>query len=395
MILVLALSMSLTNNFVYAEPLGEEDNSQAEITLSIDELTERVQQLDNKIVTKMIEIEELTAKIEETENSIKKSEEEIEEAEKKLNKQTEMLEARIRGLYKEGAVNNSVNVLVDIITSESLMDMIKMIEKVNYIAKTDRKLIEENNTLKDELQKKVEESKELKETLAADKITVEENLKNIEESKVQVEALLSRAIEEERLRQEAEEKRRQEEERIRLAEEERRRQEELNNAINSAGVDDSDDDSDSGSSGGTSGGNDTYVPPSSNGGGSYVPPTSDPGYNSDLGQAVIDEAMKYLGVDYVWGGTTPDGFDCSGLVQYVYRNVGISLPRVSQDQQNAGTRVSLDSLQPGDLIFWGSPAWHVAIYIGNNQYIHAPQTGDVVKISYLNTSALSSASRVF
>lgn len=381
-ILVLALSMSLCGNFVYAEPLEGEGIYQEEITLSIDELTETIQQLDNKIITKMIEIDELTVKIEETENSILESEKDIEETEKKLNKQTEMLESRIRGLYKEGAVNNSINVLVDIITSESIMDMIKIIEKVNYIAKTDRKLIEENNELKAELERKVEESKELKESLAANKVTVEENLKSIEEDKVQVQALLSRAIEEKRLKEEAEERRRQEEERLRQEEERlRQEQEEINNSLNLGGNSNLEND---------------YSNDSSTGGNnSYIPPTTNPGYNSDIGQAIVNEAMKYLGIDYVWGGTTTNGFDCSGLVQYVFRNCGISLPRVSQDQQNVGTRVPLDSLQPGDLIFWGTPAWHVGIYIGNNQYIHAPQTGDVVKISYLDTSRLSSASRVF
>ena len=115
---------------------------------------------------------------------------------------------------------------------------------------------------------------------------------------------------------------------------------------------------------------------------------------SEKANAVIAEAYKYLGTPYVWGGTTPSGFDCSGYMQYIFKSVGVSLPRVSQSQQNAGQRVSISDIKPGDLVFWGNPAYHVGMYIGNGQYIHAPQTGDVIKISPLNINKVSSVVRV-
>ncbi len=98
------------------------------------------------------------------------------------------------------------------------------------------------------------------------------------------------------------------------------------------------------------------------------------------GQDIVNYAKQFQGVPYVWGGTSPSGFDCSGFVQYVYRNAaGINLPRVDVDQIKAGTPVSRNDLKPGDLI---SPhRGHIGIYIGNGKMIHAPQTGDVVKIS--------------
>jgi|SRR5690242_6449076 len=103
---------------------------------------------------------------------------------------------------------------------------------------------------------------------------------------------------------------------------------------------------------------------------------------------IIDFARQFLGTPYVWGGTQPGGFDCSGLVQYVYKHFGVSLPRVSYQQSGAGKRISLDQLQPGDLVFWDNSsrnngADHVAIYIGNGQIIQAPRPGKNVEVSNL------------
>jgi cell wall-associated NlpC family hydrolase len=97
---------------------------------------------------------------------------------------------------------------------------------------------------------------------------------------------------------------------------------------------------------------------------------------------VVGIAMRYLGVPYVWGGSSPRGFDCSGLVMYVFAQIGVSLPHSSYAQYGMGTPVSMSELQPGDLVFFAG-ASHVGIYIGGGQFIHAPHTGDVVKISSL------------
>ncbi|EJE7233893.1 hypothetical protein FC820_13690 [Clostridium sporogenes] len=90
------------------------------------------------------------------------------------------------------------------------------------------------------------------------------------------------------------------------------------------------------------------------------------------GQDVVNYAKKFINTPYVWGGTTPSGFDCSGFVGYVYRNsAGINLPRDTYGQINVGTPVSQSNLQPGDLIFPESDIGHVGIYVGNGQMIHA------------------------
>jgi peptidoglycan DL-endopeptidase CwlO len=111
---------------------------------------------------------------------------------------------------------------------------------------------------------------------------------------------------------------------------------------------------------------------------------------------VVGVAMQYLGVPYRWGGASPSGFDCSGLVMFAFAQMGISLPHSTYALWNVGVAVSRDQLQPGDLVFFNGLG-HMGIYIGGGQFIHAPHTGDVVKISSLSgyyASAYMGARRV-
>lgn len=114
---------------------------------------------------------------------------------------------------------------------------------------------------------------------------------------------------------------------------------------------------------------------------------------SASGSALVAQASKYIGTRYVYGGTSPSGFDCSGLVQYSLKKLGVSVPRSSSSQYGCGTSVSKANLKPGDLVFFsrGSGISHVAIYAGNGQVIHAPRAGK--RVCYQSLASLSGSLR--
>ena len=100
-------------------------------------------------------------------------------------------------------------------------------------------------------------------------------------------------------------------------------------------------------------------------------------------ERAVHVAERYLGVRYVWGGESPTGFDCSGLVQFAYNAIGISIPRTTYEQYRIGEPVSRDELEPGDLLFFDHVG-HVGMYVGGGRFIHAPHTGTVVQFGTLS-----------
>lgn len=106
---------------------------------------------------------------------------------------------------------------------------------------------------------------------------------------------------------------------------------------------------------------------------------------SALGAKAAASARSFVGVPYRFGGADPSGFDCSGLVWYVYRQLGVTLPRRALDQRRALPTVPRDALLPGDLVFFSSPADHVGIYLGDGAFVHAPSTGKDIAIASLSS----------
>jgi cell wall-associated NlpC family hydrolase len=112
------------------------------------------------------------------------------------------------------------------------------------------------------------------------------------------------------------------------------------------------------------------------------------------GTNALASAMSKLGKPYVYGATGPNAFDCSGLVGWAYKQVGVTLPRTSAAQSRVGKPVAKSDLRPGDLVFFYSPVSHVAMYIGNGKVVHASTSGQPVKVSDLNKMPFNSARRV-
>jgi peptidoglycan DL-endopeptidase CwlO len=108
------------------------------------------------------------------------------------------------------------------------------------------------------------------------------------------------------------------------------------------------------------------------------------------GEEAVAVALRYLGVPYVWAGASPAGFDCSGFVMYVYGKLGVPLPHSSWMLWEEGRAVSRAQLRPGDVLFFAGLS-HVGIYVGHGRFVHAPHTGDVVRISSLSESGYGSS----
>ena len=261
------------------------------------------------------------------------------------------LQERLVALY----VNGEQSTLEVILGSTSLDDLLDRLDSAERISDEDLRIVREVKKQRAEIrlrERKLEKAHAEQRDVVAQRA---EHRASIEGQMAERQELYS-SIQDQIAQLEAEERERQQ----RIQEELRQRQEEQQRiaaAAEAAGVDTS-----------------VAVAVSSPEGIGTAPPSS---YGGD----VVSIAMQYLGVPYVWGGSSPSGFDCSGLVVYVFAQAGRpGLPHYTGALWNMGYAVSYSSLQAGDLVFFYGGG-HMGIYIGGGQFIHAPHTGDVVKIS--------------
>ncbi|MDR3415871.1 MAG: C40 family peptidase [Nevskia sp.] len=108
--------------------------------------------------------------------------------------------------------------------------------------------------------------------------------------------------------------------------------------------------------------------------------------DNPIRESVVETALGQVGRPYRYGGSDPSGFDCSGLVQYSYGQAGVKVPRSSDEQRSAGSRIDLDEARPGDLLFYrfGDKGLHVAIYLGHHEMVHAPESGRQVSVIHID-----------
>lgn len=315
------------------------------------DISARVEQAGEDLAQTQEDIAATQTAIEEKEAEIKVKEEELAAAQ-------EVLGERINANYRAGQMNflevllNSEN-LNDFLTrtyymskiSERDNESIQLVKDLREELKTQKAALDARKAELVELEKKQQAEKERLDAAQAEAQTVLNNLD------AEVKELMAKKAAEIEAAKEAE----------RQAAIERARQAELEAQQNAN---------------------------RSSGGGSSA--TGRTRVNAVASPDIVANAMQYLGCAYVWGATGPNTFDCSGLTMTAYRQAGKSIPRTSRAQHaavKAAGNMTYDagSLVPGDMVFFGSPVHHVGIYIGGGKYVHAPQSGDVVKVSTLGS----------
>ena len=302
---------------------------------SLDDVVSKIADLNNQIEQKQQEINYLESSIKSLEASITAKENEVKER-----------------MYAMQSYNNSNSYIEFIFGASNFSDFFSRIDSVNEITQFDKELVEK---IADE-KKQVESQKATIETVKANIVSQQNEQYTLQ---TQYEDLLAKQQKD-----------------LASAESEQSKisdtQSSLDSFLSSVVVTQQ---SSSGSSSGS-----TTIRPSTN-----VPTTN------KYGSTVVAAAYSKLGCPYVWGASGPNSFDCSGLVMWCYAQAGVSLDHYSGSQGQSGAVIPLSQAQPGDIL-WKSG--HVGIYIGNGQYIHAPQTGDVVKIAS-NVSRFTCAVRPY
>jgi peptidoglycan DL-endopeptidase CwlO len=277
-------------------------------------------------------------------------------ARKSLNVAQRRIAERLRDLYVNGEGDSMLEVLLG---SRSLDDVIARLDAIERVSSQDTRILAEVKQFRKEVETRRSNLKDARERQAEVVAERAAQKRSIEAQLAERQQLLS-SVKDEIAQLQAEERRRQ----AALVAQARARLEAERLAAQQAF--DTQDQA-------------TYIPVDL---GDTVIPVAPPPDGSRASQ-VIALAMQHLGTPYVWGGSSPSsGFDCSGLVSYVYAQIGISLPHHAASIWNYGTPVAYGDLQPADLVFF-SGLGHMGMYIGGGQFIHAPHTGDVVKISVL------------
>lgn len=334
----------ITSSPVMAEPSSTNGSNSKQHVESIEM---NIEKLDNQIEETMNKVNKSNKEILKVQNDIKSASVEFDKSKNDMKSSQDLFNKRMRAMYISGATGY-VDMLVE---SSSFGDFLSRVDTVKRIISFDNRIISEYKAKQTDIAKKKDKLTDENNRLLALKSDNEKKLNELNSDKSNQKKLLEEAKKQEKLYAAAE-------------------QSQVSTAVKQV--------SDIRSA----------APRLSRG----TTTTTSASSNN-----VIAYASNFLGTPYVWGGTSPNpGFDCSGFTQYVYAHFGVSLGRTTYDQINDGSEVSRDQLQPGDLVFFGtrSNPHHMGIYVGNGAYIHAPHTGDVIKISPMSRNDYVTARRV-
>jgi cell wall-associated NlpC family hydrolase len=331
--------------------LEQDKNSLKEAQDKREEIESSIEKLDNQIEDYMIKIQDNKKSIITTENDVNTTKKQITKVEEEVKSQQDALDQRVRAIY----INGQSSYLKILLESESFTDLITRAEAIRKIINIDKKVISDLEEKKAEVESKKASLEVKYNDLLALKSENENKLTSLNSNIAEQKTLIQDAKAQEKL----------------FASKVSESQESVNKTMLQVNKIRSEAPRVTASRGTTS---------------------------ANISDSnIIAYASNFLGTPYLWGGTSPStGFDCSGFTQYVYAHFGIKVGRTTYDQINDGYGVSKDELQAGDLVFFGknNDPTHMGMYVGNNTYIHAPRTGDVIKISSMNRSDYITARRV-
>lgn len=379
---VLAATLVITSAMpAFATPNQEVIENQKkydELTQKIEDINDQIYALNGEIEPLVQTIESNNAQIEQIKVEVENTQKEIESAKEEIAKTEEVLGKRVRELYKSGGQSSYIMLLF---SADSFNDLISKIESTSRLVSIDKKIVKELEDKQDSLNEKITSLDEKNDELTKINEETEKSLSELETKKAEQETLVAQVqAEQDEFEREflAVSERQLVTPQFSVIENSSSSISDLNSAISQLeSIRDNQiksqivkdeinvkieaaNDKVSQLQAAIDAANAASKP---NRGDSTV---------SATGNAIVDYAYQFLGTEYKWGGTTPEGFDCSGFTQYVFKNAaGVSLPRTTYDQINVGVAVSYDDLQPGDLVF--PHTGHVGIYVGNGQMIHAPK----------------------
>ena len=349
------------------EKLQQQKDSLTKIQDERGAIETRLEEFDNEIEKIMTKTEENKVKILQTKKAIESAAAKAKQVEKENQKEEELFNSRMRILY----INGFDGYMSIILESESFGDFVSRVENIKTIIEFDNKVVAEFKVAQKELIEKQQSLNNTKEVLLnlqaenkqkLDKIIITKESQNKLITELKRKEIVSKELHNKLIT-------------------------ELKNSKGNTLVAQISESEVSASK------SITKINEIRNSAPKYTPSR---GSATISDNAIIAYASNFLGTPYLWGGTSPSGFDCSGFTQYVYAHFGISVGRTTFDQINDGVQVSRDNLQPGDLVFFGTFAnpHHMGMYIGDNNYIHAPHTGDVIKISPVGRTDYVTARRV-
>jgi cell wall-associated NlpC family hydrolase len=317
----------------------------------------QVNQLDASMERAVAAYDDATVKLNKVRADLKQNHAQLKIAKQSLHRAQTALAARVVSLYTSNGQDGSIEVLLG---ASNLDDLVNRFDTVNRISSQDSQVLQQVNTFDNDVktrETRLRHAKAEAASLVAERAAARASVENQLSAR---RALLS-SIQGQIVQLKAQEAARQAALRRQLAAQVAAQQQSAPQALTSAVAPVA-----------------PNSPPSSSAPSTAPSPAPPPSHGG-----VVAIAMRYLGTPYVWGGASPSGFDCSGLVMYVFAQIGVSLPHSSYAQYGMGSPVSRADLQPGDLVFFNGLG-HVGIYVGGGSFIHAPHTGDVVKISSLS-----------